>query len=95
MLENKAMSDVQLDLRMIVRLSKKAHKQFYGITAKQERLELEDFAEETPIDQRRRSRRRARLTTSEQLSIAHAALVDFRKHTEIAKEFRIRPQRVS
>ena len=64
-LENKAVSDAQLDLHMLVRLTKKAHKQYYGITAKQERLKLEDFTDETPLDHRRRSRRRARLTPSE------------------------------
>ena len=95
LIENKTLSEVNYDLSLIVRLSKKAHKQFYGVTQSLKRIKVDDFDEETPIDKRRYSKKRARLTTSEQLNIAHAALVDFKKQTDIAKEFRVRPQCVS
>lgn len=80
---------MQSDFNQVIRLSKKAHKYVYGITVQQERVKLEDFKDETPIDKRRFRPKRARLTLSEKISIAHAALVSFRKQTEIAKEFRV------
>ena len=58
-------------------------------------IDHQAFKQETPAANRRKMKKRAKLSDLDQLDIAHKVLIEKSYHTEVAREYRISASRIS